>query len=132
METIERLKLIEKEMKKCFDEWDDKIRNGQQPVPIQDLNFWQKELDEIIEDEIKLQIDKTTRISSIFLKIELTGLILMASGFVGAVLVGFHNDFWFPFFMRFSTFSMIVSGISLIIDSLWSIWRQERWNKTNS
>lgn len=35
------LKVIEKEMVKKFNQWDEKIKAKQQPVSIQDLDYWQ-------------------------------------------------------------------------------------------
>lgn len=47
-QTIERLKLIKDEISNCFMMWDLQIENKQQPVAIQDLDFWSKELHAII------------------------------------------------------------------------------------
>ena len=36
----EQLNKIEREMTRCYDNWDDAVNNKQQPVSIQDLDFW--------------------------------------------------------------------------------------------
>ena len=36
----EQLNKIEREMTRCYNNWDDTVNNKQQPVSIQDLDFW--------------------------------------------------------------------------------------------
>jgi hypothetical protein len=46
--AINKLSGIASEMKLCFDRWDRSIQSGFQPVTIQDLDFWIKEIQEVI------------------------------------------------------------------------------------
>ena len=51
METIKKqLNDIEREMTQCFDNWDDAIKNGQQPVTIQDLDFWRCSINGVVSN----------------------------------------------------------------------------------
>lgn len=55
---INRLELVEEEIRGCFDNWDNHINNHQQPVPIQDLDYWSSELKLVIANikrEVVLQ-----------------------------------------------------------------------------
>ena len=47
-EQIQTLREIQGEIQACFDGWDGAIDNGRQPVPIQDLDHWSKQLTTLI------------------------------------------------------------------------------------
>ena len=50
METIKQeLRKIEGKIQACFDGWGRAIKNHQQPVSIQDLDYWSCELKSIID-----------------------------------------------------------------------------------
>ena len=48
--TIQILKEVEAEIRACFNDWDEAIKNGKQPVPIQDLDYWAKTLSQVIQN----------------------------------------------------------------------------------
>lgn len=48
--TQELLKKVIDEIQKCYDNWDVRIENNQQPVPIQDLDFWIQRLKSVLND----------------------------------------------------------------------------------
>ena len=42
------LEQVESEIRKAFDNWDNNIKAGLNPVPIQDLDFWSEQLKKAI------------------------------------------------------------------------------------
>lgn len=51
--TKEQLQKLAKEIRAKYNSWDENIKAGQQPVPIQDLDFWATKLEEIIGGLVK-------------------------------------------------------------------------------
>jgi hypothetical protein len=51
---LEILEQIEGEIRASFDGWDGAIKNGKQPVAIQDLDFWSNQLKEVIHGEVSV------------------------------------------------------------------------------
>jgi len=50
-ENYSNVRLVYDEIEKCFKGWNERIKNNQHPVPIQDLDFWSKLLREVINSE---------------------------------------------------------------------------------
>ena len=49
-EALQSIREVEAEIKACFDGWDGAIKNEQQPVPIQDLDYWSNKLLRVINE----------------------------------------------------------------------------------
>jgi len=66
LSNLHKLRDIANELIERFDMWDERINAKQQPVPIQDIDFWATTLKQIINDEntglpIKLSSAKARR-----------------------------------------------------------------------
>jgi hypothetical protein len=49
--NIETLNKIVQEMRQKFHDWNTHIEAGQAPVPIQDLDYWRRRIETVIEKE---------------------------------------------------------------------------------
>ena len=59
---LDRIETIQQEIVKCFNNWDGAIKNRQQAVAIQDLEYWQGSLAQVIREikrkQVPLEIQK--------------------------------------------------------------------------
>jgi len=58
-EIIEKVQI---EMHKAFNHWNENKKNGQEPVAIQDLDFWADQLATVLEQEIEDKSDYLPRV----------------------------------------------------------------------
>jgi len=50
-ENKKKLDKVVGEIRKAFDNWDENIKAGLKPVPIQDLDYWANQIAEVVVDE---------------------------------------------------------------------------------
>ena len=45
---IDEIEKVREEIYNCFNKWDARVEAGQQPVPIQDLDYWNMKLSKAV------------------------------------------------------------------------------------